>query len=261
MLNTGGMTTLLLPFHQDERVSDQSIVLESATPVVPDLRGDNQWRRLQTLYDALGDEVATSLGDGDVTVVTGDCLALLGTLAGVQRSGLDPAIVWFDAHGDVHTIESSTSGYLGGMALRMALGGNADALAGPLGLRPVAASKAVLVDARDLDPAEVEYLADSPVGQFQVEAITAAELPPGPVILHVDLDVIDCSEVPGGFKGSLQQSSIEGGGVAWDVHGFREVSRTVSGRCGLGAWRQRMQLRLLACRRRRDGCGCVSVAG
>ncbi len=197
MLNTGGMTTLLLPFHQDERVSDQSIVLESATPVVPDLRGDNQWRRLQTLYDALGDEVATSLGDGDVTVVTGDCLALLGTLAGVQRSGLDPAIVWFDAHGDVHTIESSTSGYLGGMALRMALGGNADALAGPLGLRPVAASKAVLVDARDLDPAEVEYLADSPVGQFQVEAITAAELPPGPVILHVDLDVIDCSEVPG----------------------------------------------------------------
>ena len=56
--------------------------------------------------------------------VTGDCLATLGTLVGLQRAGLDPSLVWFDAHGDVHTLKSSTSGYLGGMALRMAMGGD-----------------------------------------------------------------------------------------------------------------------------------------
>jgi len=33
-------------------------------------------------------------------VFSGDCLLVLGVLAGAQRAGLDPAIVWFDAHGD-----------------------------------------------------------------------------------------------------------------------------------------------------------------
>ena len=43
----------------------------------------------------------------------------LGTIAGLQRAGSDPGIVWLDAHGDVQTPETSTSGYLAGMALRL----------------------------------------------------------------------------------------------------------------------------------------------
>jgi arginase len=195
------VTTLLLPYHQDERVSDRSIVLPdpaAATLVAPQLPEASHWQRLVTLYDALAAGVADAVAEaGRTTVVSGDCLAFLGTLAGAQRANLDPAVVWFDAHGDVHTLASSTSGYLGGMALRMALGGDAELISDPLGLRPLPESRAVLVDARDLDPAEVDYLATSEVTHTQVDQIRADDLPEGPVIVHVDLDVIDASELPG----------------------------------------------------------------
>ena len=106
-------------------------------------------------------------------------------------------MVWFDAHGDVHTLATSTSGYLGGMALRMAMGGDASKLAGPLGIRPLPEDRTILVDARDLDPAEGAYLATSGVRRRAVAEIQAEDLPDGPVILHLDVDVIDPAEVPG----------------------------------------------------------------
>jgi len=195
------VTTLLLPFHQDELLGDRNIVLPEGhrhvvvSPTLPDAA---RWERLAALYDAAADEVATSLAGGSpTTVVSGDCLALLATLAGTQRAGLEPSLVWLDAHGDLHTTASSTSGYLGGMALRMAVGGDRALLTTPLRIRPVPESRAVLVDARDLDPAEVDYLSTAEVRRASVDALDAEALPDGPVILHIDLDVIDEREIPG----------------------------------------------------------------
>lgn len=194
-------SVLVLPYHQDERLSGATIVLPDemrADVVEPDLPEAAQWQRLVTLYDTMADRVADLAGNGELgAVLTGDCLATIGTLTGLQRAGLDPSVVWFDAHGDVHTIASSTSGYLGGMALRMMLGGDADRLAEPLGLRPVSEARAVLVDGRDLDPAEVAYLADSVVRRVTVEDVSPVLLPEGPILVHVDVDVIDAREVPG----------------------------------------------------------------
>lgn len=192
---------LLLPFHQDERLSERAIQLPAGTDsqtIDPALPGAAQWTRLAVLYDALATEVAGRAQAGRVLpVVTGDCLAALGTLAGLQRSGLDPALVWFDAHGDVHTVASSTSGYLGGMPLRMALGADRALLGGPLGLQPLPEGRAVLVGARDLDPAEAEFLGRSEIRRVRVEDISVPDLPSGPVLVHVDLDVVDAGEVPG----------------------------------------------------------------
>jgi arginase family enzyme len=193
--------TLLLPFHQDELLGDRSIVIPEGRPhsvVSPRLPQAAQWERLASLYEIVADEVAASLAAGKhATVVTGDCLAALATLAGTQRAGRDPSLVWFDAHGDVHTLASSTSGYLGGMALRMAVGGDPDLLATPLGIRPLPESRAVLVDARDLDPAEVDYVSTAPIRRTTVDAVDADALPDGPVMVHIDLDVIEAGEIPG----------------------------------------------------------------
>ena len=191
---------LLLPYHQDERLDERSIVLPAGVaPLVvdPELPIAGQWHRLVILYDAFADRVAERVGAGPVRTVTGDCLAAVGTLAGLQRGGLDPSIVWFDAHGDVHTMESSESGYLGGLALRMVLGGDLTLLGEPLGLQALAEERAVLVDARDLDPAEERYLAGSRVTQTTVDEVSPEVLPAGPVLVHVDVDVIDASELPG----------------------------------------------------------------
>ncbi|GGS50964.1 MULTISPECIES: arginase family protein [Actinokineospora] len=189
------MTPIIVPFHHDERLPADSLPVTGET-VAPDLPDGELWPRLVALHSAVADTVAGRIGSGGVpTVVSGDCLVALGTLAGTQRAGLDPAVVWFDAHGDLHTMSSSTSGYLGGMALRLAMG--AEAVTAPLGLLPLAEERALLVDARDLDPAEADFLRTGGVTRVEVDDVAQDVLPDGPLVLHVDLDVVDADELTG----------------------------------------------------------------
>ncbi|HEX6345182.1 arginase family protein [Umezawaea sp.] len=193
--------TIVVPYHQDERLPKDVLPLPGPTDVVEvDFPEGDVWTRLVALFDVVADRVATRLdapGAGTPVVVSGDCLTASATITGAQRAGLDPSVVWFDAHGDVHTRLTSTSGYLGGMALRLVLGAHEDQLAAPLGLRPLPEHRAVLVDARDLDPAEADYLAAGEVRHCGVEELRAPLLPDGPLVLHVDLDVITADELPG----------------------------------------------------------------
>ncbi|GIF76111.1 arginase family protein [Asanoa siamensis] len=188
------MVTFHVPWHQDERLTDESIPLPAgAVTVVPVLPAGTTWERLRALHDAVAERVAHQITDGDVpTVVSGDCLVALGTLAGVQRAGFDPGIVWFDAHGDVHTLDTTTSGYLGGLSLRLALGAHPDLAVN----RPVDVDRALLVGARDLDPAEITYL-DGATAPATRTVEDLGTLPDGPLVLHVDLDVIDAGALPG----------------------------------------------------------------
>jgi arginase len=196
---------IVVPYHQDVRLADDLFPLPPAADhlvLEPDLPGDDMpgglWFRLGALDEAIASQVQLAVAEGGTaTVISGDCLVALGTLAGVQRAGLEPALIWLDAHGDVHTLETTTSGYLGGLSLRLALGANPELVADPLGLRFVPESQTLLVGARDLDPAEESYLADSAVRRCTVPELTAEGVPEGPLVLHVDLDVIDSAELPG----------------------------------------------------------------
>ncbi|WP_090798626.1 arginase family protein [Asanoa ishikariensis] len=204
------MTTLHVPFHQDERLSDRHLAVPAgpAETVEPALPDGTIWERLTALHDAVAQRVANDVRAGVVpTVVSGDCLVALGTVAGVQRAGIDAGIVWFDAHGDVHTLETTTSGYLGGLSLRLILGAHPDLVADPLGLRPLTPDRALLVDARDLDPAEAAYLSADGPARVSVDDLASPDrtregaddlvLPDGPLVLHVDVDVVDAGELPG----------------------------------------------------------------
>jgi arginase len=110
-------------------------------------------------------------------------------------------VVWLDAHGDFNTPDITISGYLGGMPVAMLTGRAPELFADPLGLRPVPERNIVLADARDLDPAERDALAASQVRHVPatVGAFLAAlsELADLPVYLHVDVDIMDSTEVPG----------------------------------------------------------------
>ncbi|GAA4056446.1 arginase family protein [Actinomadura miaoliensis] len=194
------MGMIVVPYHQDERLSDGYIPLPLADDlqvVDPELPDGDIWRRLAALDDAAADEIAASVSaGGPTTVLSGDCLIGMAVLAGAQRAGVHPGIVWFDAHGDVHTLDTTTSGYLGGLALRLLLGAHPDLLARPLGLHPVAEDRTVLVDARDLDPPEAEYLRTSAIRRSGVADLDVASLPDGPLIVHVDVDVTDPDDLP-----------------------------------------------------------------
>ncbi|WP_067479272.1 arginase family protein [Actinomadura hibisca] len=201
------MAVLVVPYHQDKRLIDGCVPLPSTGDVrvlEPELPEGDIWQRLAALDDAVADEVAAALGEGGpVAVLSGDCLVAMGVLAGAQRAGLRPGVIWFDAHGDVHTLETTTSGYLGGLSLRLLLGAHPGLLAEPLGVEPVTEDRTVLVDARDLDPPEERYLRTSMIRRGHVADVAYASLPEGPLIVHVDVDVADPGELPGLLMPSL----------------------------------------------------------
>jgi arginase len=148
-------------------------------------------------------------------VLAGNCNTAVGTVAGLD-GGDSTTVVWFDAHGDFNTPETTITGFLDGMALAMLTGRCWSQLTRRVpGFTPVAESAIRLVGARDLDRLERELLAGSAVGLI-IPAAMPSDLPPAlssirphttRAYLHVDLDVLDPSEgcanefsVPGGLR-------------------------------------------------------------
>lgn len=192
------MVTLQVPYHLDEYLPDLDFPLGAAKIITADLPNGDTWARLAALYRQVASAVADTVHHGRCPVVlSGDCTTALGTVAGLQHAGMDPGIVWFDAHGDVQTLETTASGYLGGLPLRLLVGYRPELIATELGLRPIAEQRVVLAGSRDLDPPEVAYLDRALIGRAQVPELDAAALPDGPLYVHLDLDVIDPGAVPG----------------------------------------------------------------
>jgi arginase len=189
---------LWLPYHLDEYLPDLDLPLPAQDVITAELPAADVWARLAALYRRVAEAVAGAADAGACpVVVSGDCAAALGTVAGLQHAGKDVGIVWFDAHGDVQTLETTASGYLGGMPLRLLVGYRPELIATALRVRPVAEDQVLLVGARDLDPPEAAYLAGARIGRAEVTELNCAALPAGPLYVHLDLDVIDPAEVPG----------------------------------------------------------------
>lgn len=146
--------------------------------------------------DRLG-EALTGVS-GPAITIGGDCGVELGAIGHVLARRTDVAVVWFDAHPDLNTPESSPSGAFHGMVLRALLG---DCDAGLVPPVPLTAQRLVLVGARSFDPPEEAFLAERgiPVLDGDPTALVAAVERTGAtsVYLHVDLDVLDPSEFAG----------------------------------------------------------------
>lgn len=189
---------LLLPWHLTDHLAGGLNVTPSADAVEitgrPGTTG-SLWADLAGVYAGLRDAIAAAATPP--VVLSGDCVASLAVIAGLQGRGIAPGLVWFDAHGDFHTEHTTTSGYLGGMPLAKAVGRGDLTLPAALGLAPLAEESVVLVDGRDLDPPEVTALAGSRVHRCLVTGLDTAALPAAPLVVHVDLDVLDPAELAG----------------------------------------------------------------
>src|ERR687892_1223484 len=98
----------------------------------------------------------------DVTPLAlgGDHSVALGTLGGLASVRGQGAVLWFDAHGDLNTPETSPSGNVHGMPLAAALGlaGPDFAIGEPAPEPSVDAPRGALVGVRSVDPGERELL-------------------------------------------------------------------------------------------------------
>jgi arginase family enzyme len=93
------VTVIGVPYHLDEYLPDLDLTPEPAELITPKLPAGEIWSRLAALYTAVARAVTRGRADGGrpVVVASGDCLTALGTVAGLQAAGADPAVVWFDA--------------------------------------------------------------------------------------------------------------------------------------------------------------------
>ena len=187
---------LLTPYFLDQPINlsvDPSYHLN--TPTLPDAPTLD---RLVALYEPIAAFVAGAVANGERPVsIAGDCVTTLGVLAGLQRAGLSPVVIWLDAHGDFNTPATTPSGFLGGMPLAMAVGRGDQTIVRGLGLTPIAESQVILSDARDLDPGEREAVAESGVTHVAAfEELLTMPLPDGPLYVHFDCDVLRTADVP-----------------------------------------------------------------
>lgn len=139
-------------------------------------------------------------------VLAGGCDASKGVLSGFDHTRC--GVIWFDAHGDFNTPETTLTGYLPGMSLAVLAGHCYRSYWAQLGdSTPIPESAILMLGVRDLDLAESERLDHSAIevvkwhdGQPQSDAQTAldrlAQRVPE-VYLHIDMDSLDPEVAPG----------------------------------------------------------------
>src|SRR5574341_759795 len=164
----------------------------------PLLQEDGQMARMSIVHRHLADIVANAVKSGRRPVsVAGDCCTVIGVLAGFQRAGVNPRLVWLDAHGDFNTWETTPSGFIGGMPLAMIVGRGEQTLMQAVALTPLPEREVILADARDLDPGERELRQHSEVRHMtEVTSIPQHVSSDQPIYIHLDVDVLDSSEAP-----------------------------------------------------------------
>lgn len=148
-------------------------------------------------------------------VLGGDHSIAIGSVAGstnfFAKQNETLGLIWFDAHGDANTPETTPSGNIHGMSLAVSLGLGDPDLVNLGGRAPkVLARNTVLIGIRDLDQGERDTLKKSGVNVYTMrdldergmrdvvdEAIRLASDGTAGIHLSFDLDVVDPEDAPG----------------------------------------------------------------
>ena len=171
------------------------------------------------LHGLVSTQVRRALAGGQFPLVlSGNCnTAAIGTLAGIGSEGT--GVVWFDAHGEFNTPETTTTGFIDGMGLAIAVGHCWKQMTrGVHGFSPVSEENVVMAWVREVDRSERERLDASAVAvvgadlieregaRALAEALDELETRVGRVYVHLDLDTLDAAKV-----GKANEFAPEGG--------------------------------------------------
>lgn len=166
----------------------------------PELALNKNWREeLEAALPALSAMQARLedvLASGATSIAaTSRCAVSLATLPAVAKHHPSACIVWFDSHADLNTPASTTTGYLGGLALAAPAGLWDSGLGSGLSLNRI-----VLVGQRDLDPFEKDLIEKHSIPHIKLGADLANQLRTAiggrPIYMHLDCDVLNPGIVP-----------------------------------------------------------------
>lgn len=144
-------------------------------------------------------------------VLGGDHSIAMGTIAGVTKHVKNLGVIWFDAHGDLNTGDTTPSGNIHGMPLAASLGLGHERLVNIGGFAPkIKPENLVIMGARDLDAGERALIKERGIKVFTMheidrlgmarvmeEAIAHVSKNTDGVHLSFDLDGLDPHDAPG----------------------------------------------------------------
>jgi arginase len=209
-LDEGGIRKLL------EQQGAQVKAPSDTVALTPDEeKSYGSWNHLAIAAGDMSKIVAADRRAGYLPIgLLANCNGLLGMLSGLQHSGptakpLRVGMVFIDAHGDFNTPETTLSGMLGGMPVAIAAGQCLSRMRLKAGLEPAIPTRHIVeMCVRDTDPLEQELLDRSDIQQLTLEDVRTrsanlhremkrlSELT-DVIYVHVDMDGLDPSEVPG----------------------------------------------------------------
>ncbi|TFD99406.1 arginase [Jeotgalibacillus salarius] len=161
---------------------------------------------------ALADQVKKVKTDGDFPLILGgDHSIAIGSLAGISSNYENLGVIWYDAHGDLNTGDTSPSGNIHGMPLAVSLGIGHEDLVHIHGYTPkVKPENIVIIGARSLDEGERELIKEKGIRVYTMhevdrmgmtkvmeESIDYLKGRTDGVHLSLDLDGLDPNDAPG----------------------------------------------------------------
>jgi arginase len=173
-------------------------------------------REIKAACVLLAEDVKKSLGGGELPVVLGgDHSIAIGSVAGVssfyRERGQSLGLVWFDAHADMNTPETTPSGNIHGMPLAVLLGYGTPELTDIEGFSPKLDPRfCAHIGARDVDAGERELIRKLGMRFFTMreidergmracmdDAIAIASKADAGYHVTLDVDALDPGDAPG----------------------------------------------------------------
>ena len=158
----------------------------------------------------LADRVTTAMRAGAIPLVLGGDHSLsIGSIAGAARwareNDADIGLLWFDAHADMNTPDTTPSGNIHGMPLAASLGYGDPALTEIAGFSPkVRWDKTVLIGARAVDRGERALIREAGIRTFTMREIDEDGIVP---VLEEALAIV--SEGTAGFLVSWDMDFVD----------------------------------------------------
>ena len=164
----------------------------------------------RTVCERVAERVATIHDEGRFPLVLGgDHSIAIGTASGIARDR-STGVIWFDAHADLNTPQTTPSGNIHGMPLGAILGRGVFENTAWAHCPTVDPSDVAMVGLRSLDEGEKEYIHQSDVHAYTMsdidergiteitqEAIEAATSTADQLYVSFDMDFLDPDEAPG----------------------------------------------------------------
>lgn len=176
------------------------------------IKGLKNLKAVSEANAVLADTVEQEIGKNRFPLVLGgDHSIAIGTLAGVAKAYNNLGVIWYDAHADLNTADTSPSGNIHGMPLGVSLGLGDSTLTNIGGYSPkIKPENIVIIGARSIDEGERALIKEKGIKVFTMHEIDKMGMTTviketlayfkgrtDGIHLSFDLDSLDPSEAPG----------------------------------------------------------------